>query len=181
MPRLKAIQTIYNGYRFRSRLEARWAVFMDTLQIKYDYEPEGFNLDGTHYLPDFWLPTQECWLEIKATPPTESEQTRAGLLAEHADKMVYVLWGQMSSPSSYADGADCHWAFFPDGSIDFQYWWCECGKCEAIDLEYAGRSSRMDCRCRSIFKRKEQNYDSFNLRHAYSAARKARFEHGESP
>lgn len=51
---MKAIETVYNGYRFRSRLEARWAVFFDTLGIKYEYEPEGFVLDnGMKYLPDF--------------------------------------------------------------------------------------------------------------------------------
>lgn len=51
---MKAIETYYNGYRFRSRLEARWAVFFDTLGVRYEYEPEGFELDdGTWYLPDF--------------------------------------------------------------------------------------------------------------------------------
>ena len=54
---IKAIETEYNGYRFRSRLEARWAVFFDAAKIKYEYEPEGFELaDGTRYLPDFYLP-----------------------------------------------------------------------------------------------------------------------------
>lgn len=53
----KAIETHYNGYRFRSRLEARWAVFFDAAGIKYEYEPEGFELDdGTKYLPDFYIP-----------------------------------------------------------------------------------------------------------------------------
>lgn len=28
---LKVIQTSYKGYRFRSRLEARWAVYFDTI------------------------------------------------------------------------------------------------------------------------------------------------------
>jgi hypothetical protein len=28
---IKAIETSYKGYRFRSRLEARWAVFFDAL------------------------------------------------------------------------------------------------------------------------------------------------------
>lgn len=41
---IKPIETIYNGYRFRSRLEARWAVFLDSLGVKYEYEPEGFEL-----------------------------------------------------------------------------------------------------------------------------------------
>ena len=51
---IKPIETYYNGYRFRSRLEARWAVFFDALGVKYEYEPEGFKLpSGRMYLPDF--------------------------------------------------------------------------------------------------------------------------------
>ena len=53
---LKPIETMYNGYRFRSRLEARWAVFFDKMNVKYLYEIEGFILGGTRYLPDFYLP-----------------------------------------------------------------------------------------------------------------------------
>lgn len=63
---IKAIETIYNGYRFRSRLEARWAVFFDELNIKYEYEPEGFMLsDGTRYLPDFYLSDFGYYVEVK--------------------------------------------------------------------------------------------------------------------
>lgn len=53
---IKAIETYYNGYKFRSRLEARWAVFFDNLGIRYEYEPEGYKLsNGMCYLPDFLL------------------------------------------------------------------------------------------------------------------------------
>lgn len=53
---IKPIETVYNGYRFRSRLEARWAVFFDAIGAEWEYEPEGFVLpDGTCYLPDFLL------------------------------------------------------------------------------------------------------------------------------
>lgn len=53
---LKAIETEYKGYRFRSRLEARWAVFFDACGVKWEYEPEGYDLgDGMYYLPDFLL------------------------------------------------------------------------------------------------------------------------------
>lgn len=56
MRKLKPIQTEYNGYLFRSRLEARWAVFFDACGIDYEYEPEGYQLDnGLMYLPDFLL------------------------------------------------------------------------------------------------------------------------------
>ncbi len=66
MNNVKPIETKYNGYRFRSRLEARWAVFFSTAQISYEYELEGFSLpSGTAYLPDFYLPEFDVYVEIK--------------------------------------------------------------------------------------------------------------------
>jgi hypothetical protein len=50
------IETLYNGYRFRSRLEARWAVFLDYARVIYQYELEGFRLPSGSYLPDFYCP-----------------------------------------------------------------------------------------------------------------------------
>ncbi len=52
---MKAIETKYKGRRFRSRLEARWAVFFDAMGFKWEYEPEGYAGGGTAYLPDFLL------------------------------------------------------------------------------------------------------------------------------
>jgi hypothetical protein len=61
------IETEYKGYKFRSRLEARWAVFFDRCSIKYIYEPEGFELsNGERYLPDFYLPDQDAYFEVKS-------------------------------------------------------------------------------------------------------------------
>ena len=49
-------ETLYKGIQFRSRLEARWAVFFDALGLKWEYEPEGYRMeDGTCYLPDFYV------------------------------------------------------------------------------------------------------------------------------
>ena len=66
---MKPIQTIFGGYRFRSRLEARWAVFLTALGFSWDYEFEGFHLDdGQKYLPDLRVRTpqgQTMWVEIK--------------------------------------------------------------------------------------------------------------------
>ena len=76
MGEIKAIETVYNGYRFRSRLESRWAVFFDAAGIKYQYEPEGFEVknfyggdgepDVYRYLPDFYIPEFGCYAEVKA-------------------------------------------------------------------------------------------------------------------
>ena len=66
MDGLKPIETFYRGYRFRSRLEARWAIFFDELNIAYEYEPEGYTYQsGECYLPDFYLPKFKCFFEIK--------------------------------------------------------------------------------------------------------------------
>lgn len=67
---IKPIETYYNNYKFRSRLEARWACFFDAAKIKYEYEYAGWNLHGTYYLPDFWLPELDCWVEAKGTDLT---------------------------------------------------------------------------------------------------------------
>jgi hypothetical protein len=68
---IKPIETRYAGCRFRSRLEARWAVFFDALDIEWQYEPQGFEIglsDEVHtrrYLPDFYLPRFDTWVEVK--------------------------------------------------------------------------------------------------------------------
>lgn len=66
MSSIKPIETLYKGCRFRSRLEARWAVFFDSIGIEWEYEPEGFKLpNGENYLPDFYLPKLNSYAEIK--------------------------------------------------------------------------------------------------------------------
>ena len=70
---MKAIETRYGGCLFRSRLEARWAVFFDNLRIRWEYEIEGFVLnDGSWYLPDFWLPTFHGGMYVEVKPPGDS-------------------------------------------------------------------------------------------------------------
>ena len=65
---IKPIETVYNGYRFRSRLEARWAVFFDAAGIEYEYEPDGFiGIYGEPYLPDFYLPQFDVYAEVKGS------------------------------------------------------------------------------------------------------------------
>ena len=71
--RIKAIETHYNGYRFRSRVEARWAIFFDEVGIEYQYESEGFDMDGIRYLPDFYIPSLNRWFEIKGKPLSVEE------------------------------------------------------------------------------------------------------------
>lgn len=104
---IKALESIYRGYKFRSRIEARWAVFFDTLGIPYQYEKEGFDLNGTWYLPDFWLPEQKCWIEIKGKAPTAQEQEKADLLQLYTGHPVHTFYGDVWIPSETSGRAIC--------------------------------------------------------------------------
>jgi hypothetical protein len=83
---MQAIETRYAGCRFRSRLEARWAVFFDRLGIRWEYEPQGFVVGwppGRRYLPDFWLPDLHLWVEVKGAASTLDLQLTVDAAVSH--------------------------------------------------------------------------------------------------
>lgn len=70
---IPAKEVIYNGQKYRSTLEARWAMFFDLAHIKFVYELQTFYC-GTYddcgdvfYEPDFYLPEYDIYCEVKAT------------------------------------------------------------------------------------------------------------------
>jgi hypothetical protein len=64
---IRVIPTDYAGTHFRSRTEARFAAWCDKHGLEWFYEPEGFAMNGVHYLPDFYIPSGKWVVEIK--PP----------------------------------------------------------------------------------------------------------------
>lgn len=69
---IPSIETQYAGCRFRSRIEARWAVYLDIVGVKWEYEPEGFKTPAGWYLPDFRVGESGDmypggWVEIKGS------------------------------------------------------------------------------------------------------------------
>ena len=179
---MKAIETVYNGYKFRSRLEARWAVFFDALGVEWEYEKQGFDLDEAgKYLPDFWLPGLDCWIEIKGSEPTESEQDKGRLLGEHTGKRVVCFFGRIE----FFDKQNSNSGYLLAPYWDNLYFWCVCPDCGAIDIRFEGRSDRMPCKklgCprHSGNQDREHTYNHPRIMFAILAARQARFEYGES-
>jgi hypothetical protein len=116
-----AIPTIYQGYAFRSRLEARWAVFFDALAFRWEYEPEGYVLpDGTRYLPDFWLPQVSMFAEVK--PACLGDDIVE--IGEDAMLKVIGLVETTGHPTIILDGVPRdtnYWAVWPDPILGWNW------------------------------------------------------------
>lgn len=56
----------YKNIWMRSSWEIKYAQWLDSKNIKWEYEPRAFELvDGTTYRPDFYLPETDEWVEVK--------------------------------------------------------------------------------------------------------------------
>jgi hypothetical protein len=82
-----AIETMFRGIHFRSRLEARWAYVFDALGWRYSYEP----IDLKGYIPDFVMQGWEVptIIEIKGEP--FGGQCGANL-HKYAEKAIDAGW-----------------------------------------------------------------------------------------
>ncbi len=89
------IETQYGGCTFRSRLEARWAFAFDALEISWEYEREGFQLETLKYLPDFWLNHATLgWIEVKPTwEAAKAEEAKLAEFRAAVDESFYVICG----------------------------------------------------------------------------------------
>lgn len=194
---IKPIETVYNGYRFRSRLEARWAVFFDAIGAEYEYEPEGYELpDGTRYLPDFLLKhvlgrgTSNIFVEVKGVL-TENDLRKIKKFSCPDDGPVpngypIIIFGQIPDVTKierhYVPGLGYigpwwQFDFSKDNNEHFynlefsegDYYWTEpkASKGGGLVLDYP-----------------DDPYDFVDEEltvNAYAEARQARFEHGETP
>ena len=144
---IKAIETEYNGYKFRSRLEARWAVFFDNARIEYEYEPEGYENElGERYLPDFYLPQFDAHVEVKRNTKEgfdEVDRKCGGAIRWGGPiKQIIILSDVPEGKSNdggiwhfpvifwMADGVSWGWWFFFDGDNDSNLVW---GKISSAD------------------------------------------------
>lgn len=181
-PRIQAIQTRYAGCHFRSRLEARWAVFFDTLELSWEYEPERYDLPHGRYLPDFWLPSLEAFYEVKGKPPTVHEGDLAEDLAIATGHRVFIASGDIPRSDHHPlRGPQNIQAWLPAESScgwDTGYSWCECRHCGRYGIEFEGRADRICAATHGELGGHGQNM-STPIHGAYDTARSARFDKGD--
>ncbi len=189
---IKAIETWYDGYRFRSRLEARWAVFFDAMDFEYRYELQGYKLDDMCYLPDFYLPGLKTYVEVKPYPSSEMEIEKAERLSIGMKSDVIIVEGDPYFPSAH------HFSYHKRGNpldaqdlVDMDEWFRSKGK-RPIDLRHVDENGYVLHFYYSQFLWFQVDGEHFpfscpsGFEHIFNIspmliARQARFEHGETP
>ena len=174
-------QVEYNGYVFRSQIEAKWAMVFDKLDIEYLYENETYQLSHQNrrfgYLIDFVLPQLKRFIEIKnmgSIPPTENECLKAKCLAEQNEYKYpcTILFGPISTSQNYKHGSAR--TYHSDGQISMPQLLTECPYCGHIDFCTDGLLKHMSCRCEQKYP-DEQNHKSTRLISVLQEVRKHRF------
>lgn len=96
---IDAIATTYKGIKYRSRTEARWAIFFEALSLNVKYEQETINFeDGTKYLPDFYITEFDCYFEVKGN--NDDLIVAEGLKAQKLSQMGKTVLLAIGAPSS---------------------------------------------------------------------------------
>lgn len=124
------IPTQYRGIQFRSRLEAKWAYYLDIKRIRWMYEP----LDLAGYIPDFVLETDETQPMLAEVKPIrdiegfidgpEGEKIRTALFAwpeifEYCAFLVLGLSPDHCWMYHFGSGA---WSQLPTEDWQHQVW-----------------------------------------------------------
>jgi hypothetical protein len=172
---IKAIPTRYAGRRFRSRLEARFAVFFDALRLDWHYEPQGFALPSGWYLPDFYLPKLDggTWIEVKpwgagsyfgwgegprledarldefAKFINQTTEDPEGTISCEKTKGFFVAHGLPDPRLGLAWDQGSRFRGYDEPGLLAAPWdphyWCVCGCGKTIGIEFDGRGDRIQC------------------------------------
>lgn len=92
-----------NGKRIdlRSSFEVIFAKYLIKHRIRFEYEPERIQLDAsTIYIPDFYLPDSDTWVEVKGW--ASAEWLRKRTMFERTGRHLLVVTD--ASINSYLDG-----------------------------------------------------------------------------
>lgn len=99
---------VYNGTKYRSKTEARWAIYFDRLGIRAVHEARTFDLsDHVLYTPDFYLVDLDVWVEVKpeASNIRNAERWKVDQLASTLSHgRVWLTYGQ---PNRFDQLATC--------------------------------------------------------------------------
>lgn len=175
---IQAIETVYNNYRFRSRLEARWAVYFHAMGWDFEYEKEGYDLGGAFYLPDFWLPLVSMWAEVKPDRFSAMELEKCRLLTQ-GTKFPCLMLSGLPQARAYPAWTWIEHPIYGSEDDPFEVIGQRPETLEIVEYVvsnlkgYAQRERRFYCNP------SELPWHWEGMQGAIDAARQVRFEHGE--
>jgi hypothetical protein len=206
---INAIETRYKGLRFRSRLEARWAVFFDAMNYEWRYEEEGFELHAFNeiirYLPDFHLLNRKypgIYIEVKGSDDKIDQDKFSkmldfgGILPHGQDNYDgqngLIILGEIPNQDH---GFVCHPIYQHHKGIQQNWIYFTTYGMFKVDYSFEGALSYFVGNSLCTFYGLEGSVGGFTCKHkffhspyhdptvwgAYRKARQARFEHGETP
>jgi len=128
---LQSRSTLYSGMWFRSRLEATWAAYFNTHDIRWEYEQRAFQFDdGTHYAPDFWLPESRAWFEVKGRLDEESRAKILNLAAHAGKRDELVILGGSPAGALFGEVTEA-------GEFNLGVSFSRCAHCDAWTMSMA--------------------------------------------
>jgi hypothetical protein len=82
------------GMVFRSNWEIELAELLTDLGIAFEYEPQRFyfRAEKESYLPDFYLPEFNCWIEVKGYMDKRSEKRVKLFKKYHKKETAFFLY-----------------------------------------------------------------------------------------
>ena len=171
--KIEAIETKYNGVYYRSRLEARWAIFFDEIGLPSEYEIMGMSFGDIRYLPDFFLPFDNVHVEIKPENISEKEESRLAALKD--------IWKNENVSGDFmiirGVPAFGQYAIEFAGDIGTAYVFAKCRRCNGIgylgdsgEWGYIGPHTCGDHERAPI-------YDDESIKAAHEKAMRTKFDH----
>ena len=95
------LPTLIDGIPCRSRLEARFVVFLKHLALTFEYERTTFGMeDGTRYTPDFYIPSLKLHIELKPAFPLFEEIAKCMELCKRGHATVLLYGDKFIAPFS---------------------------------------------------------------------------------
>jgi len=150
---IKIIQNVIAKYqpntdktiKFRTKIHARWAMFFNILEVPFEYMTSPIYLGPEmHYLPEFWLPEQDCWMIIrKDLFNYNKERLMAWALSRYTEKVVFAFYDckkgiseNINVNSKPGTLNDCHMGQFltPKGDRDGLMEWGICDQCGSKNI-----------------------------------------------
>ena len=114
---IRGYPTTYRGTRFSSRLEAKWAAWMDLVGWRWVYEP--FDVEG--WIPDFLVQTARPFL-VEVGPVSTPEE----FLSKAAKPLLYPSRPTLILGISPIVLSDTEAGIVVDGGETFPAYWMQC-------------------------------------------------------